>query len=234
MGEMITLKSRSDGFEFDAYHCEPGDARRGGLVLVQEIFGVTAGIRQIADSFAEDGYEVIAPSMFDRSVRGLQVERGSVDFQTLIGYATASFAHVPGDVQACIDALAPPVFITGFCYGGTVAWLAASRCEGLTAAAGFYGGAIATQFLDETPRCPVILHFGKKDQHITPDHWEKIRERHPDVPLYLYDADHGFFSPDRPPSIFDPDCARLARLRTLQLFQQAANPRSHADTDVGA
>ena len=99
--------------------------------------------------------------------------------------------------------------------------------------AGFYGGAIATQFLDETPKCPVILHFGKKDQHITPDHWEKIRERHPDVPLYLYDADHGFFSPDRPPSIFDPDCARLARLRTLQLFQQAANPRSHADADLG-
>ena len=228
MGEMITLKSRSDGFEFGAYHVKPTDARRGGLIIVQEIFGVTDGIKQIADGFAQDGYEVIAPSMYDRSERGMQVELPSADFQKLIGYAGASFPHVPGDIQACIDALKPPVFIAGFCYGGTVAWLAASQCNGLAAASGFYGGGIATQFLNETPKCPVILHFGKKDQHITPDHWEKIREAHPDVPVYVYDADHGFFSPDRPPTIHDPDSARLSRLRTLQLFQTAAGVKAEA------
>ncbi|MGZ6027661.1 MAG: dienelactone hydrolase family protein [Caulobacteraceae bacterium] len=225
---MITLKSKSDGFEFGAYHVQPGDARRGGLIVVQEIFGVTDGIKAIADSFAEDGYEVIAPSMYDRSEPGLQAALPGADFQKLIGYAGASFPHVPGDIQACIDALKGPVFITGFCYGGTVAWLAASRCTGLAAASGFYGGGIATQFLEEAPKCPVILHFGKKDAHITSDHWEKIREKHPDVPLYLYDADHGFFSPDRPPTIFDPDSARLARLRTLQLFQQSAGVKAEA------
>ncbi len=228
MGEMITLKSKSDGFEFDAYRVQPTDARRGGLVVVQEIFGLVDGIKAIADSFAEQGYECIAPAMYDRSERGLQSSPQAGEFEKLRGYAGASWTHVPGDIQACIDALKPPVFITGFCYGGTVAWLASSRCTGLAAASGFYGGGIAYQFLEETPKCPVILHFGKKDQHITSDHWDRIRERHPDVPLYLYDADHGFFSADRPPTIYDPDSARLARLRTLQLFHQAAGASAEA------
>ena len=221
MGETIKLKSQSDGFEFDAYHVEPGDARRGGLIVVQEIFGVTAGIKQIADSFAEDGYEVIAPSMFDRSERGLDVAIPQADFGKLIGYAQASFPHAAGDIQACVDALAPPVFITGFCYGGSMAWLAAARCTGLSAASAFYGSGIATG-LELEPKVPIILHFGRKDEHIPPEHWAMIEAAHPEVPIYLYDADHGFFSPDRPPSIHDPDSARLARLRTLQLFHQNA------------
>ncbi|HEY5410922.1 MAG TPA: dienelactone hydrolase family protein [Caulobacteraceae bacterium] len=228
MGEMIKLKSQSDGFEFDAYHADPGDARRGGLIVVQEIFGVTAGIKQIADSFAQDGYEVIAPSMFDRSERGLDVAIPEADFQKLIGYAQASFAHAVGDIQACVDALKPPVFITGFCYGGSMAWLAAARCTGLSAASAFYGSAIATDGLALEPKCPVILHFGRKDQHIPPEHWAKIEAAHPDVPIHLYDADHGFFSPDRPPSIHDPDSARLARLRTLQLFHQNSGLKGEA------
>ena len=160
MGETITLKSKADGFEFAAYHVKPDDARRGGLIIVQEIFGVTQGIREIADSFAEDGYEVIAPSMYDRYEPGLEVAIPEADIGKLRGYAMASFPNVPGDIQACIDALQPPVFIAGFCYGGTVAWLAAARCEGLAAASGFYGGAIVPNLVDEQPKCPVILHFG--------------------------------------------------------------------------
>ncbi len=228
MGEAITLESRSDGFAFEAYRASPPDARRGGLVLVQEIFGVTEGIRRLCDDFAEDGYEVIAPAMFDRFERGLEVEVAGADFDRLRGYAGRSWEHVPGDVQACIDALAPPVFIVGFCYGGTVAWLASSRCEGLAGASAFYGGAIATLFLDEQPKCPVILHFGRKDAHITPDHWAKIDAAHPEVPVHLYEADHGFFSPDRPAGIYQPDCARLAKLRTLQLFHRASGVRAEA------
>ncbi len=225
---MITLKSRSDGFEFGAYRAGPPDARRGGLVLIQEIFGVTGGIKQIADGFAADGYEVLAPSMFDRSEPGLDEPLPGADIGKLRGYTAASWPHAPGDIQACIDALGPPVFITGFCFGGTAAWLAASRCEGLSAASGFYGGAIATLFLKEQPKCPVILHFGKQDAHIPPEHWDRIAAEHPDTPIYLYDADHGFFSPDRPPEIFAPDCARLAKLRTLQLFQQNSGVRAEA------
>jgi carboxymethylenebutenolidase len=232
MGETIRLKSTTDGFEFGAYHCKPADARHGGLVLVQEIFGVTDGIRQIADSFAEDGYEVIAPSMYDRWAPGLEVDRATADFPTLVGYANASWEHVPGDIQACVDALEGPVFIAGFCYGGAVAWLAASRCIGLTAASGFYGGAIAQRFMDERPKIPTILHFGKKDKSIPPEAVETIRESFPDTPVYVYDADHGFFSPDRPPEIYAPDCARLARLRTLQLFQKTAGAKNTVDAEA--
>jgi carboxymethylenebutenolidase len=228
MGEMIKLKSKSDGFEFDAYRAPPGDARRGGLIVVQEIFGVTSGIKQIADSFAEDGYEVIAPSMFDRSERGLEVAVPNADFGKLIGYVQASIAHAAADIQACVDALKPPVFITGFCYGGSMSWLAAAQCTGLSAASAFYGSAIGGDGLTLQPKIPIILHFGRKDQHIPPEHWAKIEAAHPDVPIYLYDADHGFFSPDRPPSIHDPDSARLARLRTLQLFHQNSGVKAEA------
>jgi carboxymethylenebutenolidase len=217
----MKLKSTADGFEFEAYHVVPEDARRGGLVLVQEIFGVTEGIRELADGFAEDGYEVLAPSMFDRSEPGFETERSPEGIAKGRGYVQGqSWDQTLGDVQACIDALKGPVFITGFCYGGSVAWLAAARCTGLTAASCFYGGLIAS-FANETPKVPVILHFGKKDAHITSEHWDKITAAHPDIPLYLYDADHGFFSHDRPD--YDPEPARLARLRTLQLFHQAAS-----------
>jgi carboxymethylenebutenolidase len=217
----MKLKSTADGFEFEAYHVVPQDARRGGLVLVQEIFGVTEGIRELADGFAEDGYEVLAPSMFDRSEPGFETERSPEGIAKGRGYVQGqSWDQTLGDVQACIDALKGPVFITGFCYGGSVAWLAAARCTGLTAASCFYGGLIAS-FANETPKVPVILHFGKKDAHITSEHWDKITAAHPDIPLYLYDADHGFFSHDRPD--YDPEPARLARLRTLQLFHQAAS-----------
>ena len=217
----MKLKSKADGFEFDAYHAAPKDARRGGLVLIQEIFGVTPGIRELADSFAEDGYEVLAPSTFDRSEPGFVTERTPEGIATGRGYMLAqSWDQTIGDIQACIDALNGPVFITGFCYGGTASWLAAARCTGLTAAACFYGGGISG-LVGETPRIPVILHFGKRDAHITSEHWDTIAASHPDVPLYLYDADHGFFSRDRPD--YDPEPANLARLRTLQLFHRAAS-----------
>ena len=222
----MKLKSTADGFEFEAYHVAPKDARRGGLVLVQEIFGVTRGIRELADGFAEDGYEVLAPSMFDRQEPGFDVARSPEGVAKGRGYKQANgWDNAIGDVQACIDALAGPVFITGFCYGGTVAWLAASRCTGLSGASGFYGGDISG-LVDEQPKVPVILHFGKKDAHITSEHWDKITAAHPDVPLFLYDGDHGFFSHDRPD--YDPEPARLARLRTLQLFHKAASGKVEA------
>jgi carboxymethylenebutenolidase len=220
----MKLKSKADGFAFEAYHVAPKDARRGGLVLIQEIFGVTQGIKDLADSFAEDGYEVLAPSMFDRCEPGFQVERDAAGIAKGRSYVQkVGFDNAVGDVQACIDALVGPVFVTGFCYGGSIAWLAAARCTGLSAAACFYGGLIAN-FAEEQPKVPVILHFGKKDAHITADQWDRIRAAHPDTPLYLYDADHGFFSTDR--ADYDPEPARLARLRTLQLFHQAASGKA--------
>ncbi|MDB5460224.1 MAG: dienelactone hydrolase family protein [Caulobacteraceae bacterium] len=222
----MKLKSKADGFEFEAYHVAPKDARRGGLVLIQEIFGVTQGIRELADSFAEDGYEVLAPQMFDRCERNFDAKRDADGIAKGRGYVQeVGFDRALGDVQTCIDVLNGPVFITGFCYGGTIAWLAACRCTGLTAASAYYGGGISG-FVAETPKIPVILHFGKKDAHITSEHRDKITAAHPDVPLFLYEADHGFFSHDR--DDYDPDPARLSRLRTLQLFHQAASGKVEA------
>jgi carboxymethylenebutenolidase len=122
-----------------------------------------------------------------------------------------------GDVQAAIDALAGPVFAMGFCYGGTAAWMAAARCEGLAAVSCFYGGGIA-ETVDETPRCPIVLHFGKRDELIPLTDVEAIKARHPEVPIWLYEAGHAFMAP----SDYDGDSARLARLRTLQLFHRSA------------
>ena len=222
----MKLKSKADGFEFETYHVQPTDARRGGLVLIQEIFGVTPGIKRMADGFAEAGYEVLAPHMFDRCEPGLSVERNPETMAKGFGYMQqVGFDKALGDVQACIEALKPPVFMTGFCYGGTLTWLAACRLDGLTAGSAYYGGSIA-DFADETPRCPIILHFGKKDTHITAERRDIIAAKHPDIPIYLYDADHGFYSDDR--SDYQVEPAALSKLRTLQLFHQAASGKVEA------
>jgi carboxymethylenebutenolidase len=216
MGETIRLKSALDGFEFDAYHAGVSDARRGGLVLVQEIFGVTDHIRELCDGFAEDGYEVIAPAFYDRLERGFAADYSPDSIQKGVGYSQATpWDQVTGDLQAAIDALQPPVFVTGYCWGGAATWLAACRCDGVAAASAFYGRRIS-ELKDETPKAPTILHFGKSDASIPPERIEEIRERHPDLPIYLYDAGHGFVSDRR--ADYDADSARLARLRTLALF----------------
>jgi carboxymethylenebutenolidase len=224
MGETITLKSRHDGFELAAYRAPPRDARRGGLVLIQEIFGVTDHIRELADGFAEEGYEVIAPSFYDRLEPGFAADYSQDAIQKGVQYSQATpWDQVAGDAQAAVDALSPPVFVTGFCWGGAATWLAACRCEGIAAAACFYGRRIS-ELVDETPRCPTILHFGKTDASIPMEKVDEIRERHPDIPVYLYDAGHGFVSDRR--ADYHPDSAKLARLRTLAHFSKHSGVRS--------
>jgi carboxymethylenebutenolidase len=224
MGETITLKSRRDGFELATYHARPEDARRGGLLLIQEIFGVTEHIRELADGFAADGYEVIAPSFYDRLERGFAADYSPEAIQKGVRYSQATpWDQVAGDAQAAIDALKPPVFATGYCWGGAATWLAACRCDGLSAAAAFYGRRIS-ELKDETPRCPIILHFGKSDASIPPARVEEIAAAHPDVPIYNYDAGHGFVSDRR--ADYHADSARLARLRTLAHFANHGGGRS--------
>lgn len=226
MGELIRLKSRFDGFELDAWRERPRNARRGGLVLIQEIFGVTDHIRELCDGFAEDGYEVIAPAFYDRLERGFAATYEPDDVAKGVEYSKATpWDQVAGDLQAAIDALKPPVFVTGFCWGGAATWLAACRCEGLSAASSFYGRRIS-EMVDETPKVPTILHFGKTDASIPMERVEEIREKHPDLPIYLYDAGHGFVSDRR--QDYSADNARLARLRTLQLFANNGGGRSES------
>jgi carboxymethylenebutenolidase len=216
VGGRRSLTSAKDGFSLGAYHARPDDARRGGLVLVQEIFGVTDHIRELADSFAADGYETLAPQFFDRRKPDFEAayDAEGVALGRRLSEETP-WDEVEGDLAAAIAALAPPVFVTGFCWGGTAAWLAACRCDGVAAVSSFYGRRIP-ELITETPRCPIILHFGRADPTIPPAMDDEIAEAWPDIPIHLYDAGHGFVSDRR--ADYSPDAARLARLRTLQLF----------------
>ena len=226
MGERVQLVSAKDGFVFDAYRAAVSDARRGGLVICHAIWGVTPHLCDLADSYAEDGYEVLVPSLFDRLQRGFaerDTDPALMAQQNGLAEATGWGRNVLDVVQAAIDALAPPVFAIGFCYGGTVAWLAAGRCNDLSAVSSFYGGAIIYN-LDTEPQVPTILHLGKTDDLIPPHEVEAIRAAYPDLPVYMYDAGHAFVAPNG----FHADSARLSRLRTLALFARSGGVRAEA------
>ena len=223
MGEAISLTSLADGFRFGAWRAPAEDARRGGLVLIQEIFGVSGHIRELADSFAADGYETLAPSLFDRLTPGFEAgyDAEGVAEGRRLSEATP-WDEVAGDLAACIAALKPPVFVVGYCWGGAAAWLAAARCEGVAAVSAYYGRRIP-ELIGEAPLCPIILHFGRTDPTIPLATPEAIAEAYPDLPVHLYDAGHGFASDRR--ADYRPDAARLARLRTLQLFARNGGGR---------
>ncbi|WP_394763666.1 dienelactone hydrolase family protein [Phenylobacterium sp.] len=223
MGETVQLVSAKDGFRFAAYHAGVSDARRGGLVILHAIWGVTPHLRALADEYAQGGYEVLVPSLFDRFQQGFaarDTDPALLDRQMGFGEATHWGADVLDAVQAAIDALAPPVFAMGFCFGGTTAWLAAARCTGLAAVSSFYGGQIV-DYLEDAPQAPTILHLGKTDELIPPANVEAIRAAHPDLPVFMYDAGHAFVAPNG----FDEDSARLSKLRTLAHFSRNSGVR---------
>ncbi len=219
-GTMTKLKM-SDGADIGVYHVEAQGRRRGGLVLIQEIFGVTDHIKDCCDRFAAEGYEVLAPSLYDREAPGFAVSYSPEDVQKAIRIARGGhpFELSIADAGTCIDALKGkgPVFITGYCYGGSVTWAAACKCDGLAAASGYYGGNIA-QMADWQPKCPTILHFGREDHGIPMEAVQKIEKLHPEVKVYVYDGvGHGFNSDRR--SDYNEAAAKLAMQRTLELFR---------------
>jgi carboxymethylenebutenolidase len=210
------LESRADGFALPAWRVPAGGDRRGGLVLIQEIFGVNANMRALAQRFAGDGFDVLAPACFARIETAFDADYGPEGVAKGRAAVEATpWDQVAGDLQAAIDALSPPVFAAGFCWGGTAAWIAACRCTGLAAAAGFYGRLIVT-LLDETPKAPIELHYGERDPMIPPTDIDRVRAAHPGVAIHLYPAGHGFFS-DRSAD-HDPVQADLAWRRALDLF----------------
>jgi carboxymethylenebutenolidase len=223
MSDPIKIRSRFDGFDVPAYHFAPGNARRGGLIVVQEIFGANEHIRSVAQAYAEDGYEVLAPALFERVLPGFEAgydARAFVQGRNAVGQTP--WDQVQGDLQACIDAMAGPVFTVGYCWGGAAAWLAACRCENLAAASCYYGRHIIG-LKNETPRCPTILHYGRHDESIPMEDVEAVAAAHPDLPVHVYDAGHGFNRDVG--DHYSPDAAHLARLRTLQLFHRAAGAK---------
>jgi carboxymethylenebutenolidase len=221
MAGTIMLKSAIDGFEFDALHAEAQGRRRGGIVIIQEIFGLDKYVQDDVARWAAMGFEALAPSMFDRLEPRFLADHDDAGFQKGREYATAIGAENPvSDVQACTDYLKArgPVFIVGYCYGGAVAWRAASQVSGLSAGSSYYGGRIMDMVQFEL-KIPVICHFGRKDAHIPADAYKAaIEKAHPEVPIYIYEnSGHGFNNAGRPDA--DPADALLARQRTLALFE---------------
>lgn len=217
-GEMVPMRM-DDGAEIGVYRVRPEGERRGGLVLVQEIFGVTDHIKEQCDLYAAEGYEVLSPALFDREAPGFAVGYDQIKEAVRLARQVHDFEVTMMDVRTCIGALAEagPVFIVGYCYGGSVAYRAATRCPGLSAASCYYGSMVPL-FSVEAPECPTIAHFGKRDAGIPMEGVEQVIARgHPDLEVYLYDAGHGFNSDRR--HDYDADSASFARERTLALFR---------------
>ena len=212
----------SDGAEIAVYHAEPEGKRRGGLVVIQEIFGVNGHIRSVCDGYAAEGYEVLAPALFDREAPGFETgyDAEGIAAGRHLARDVHPIALSLADTQTCIEALRDegPVFITGYCYGGSIVWFAACRLDGLAAASSYYG-ALVPDAARESPRCPTILHFGRNDHGIPLEGVAKIAEAgHANVKVFVYEAGHGFNCDQR--ADFDSESARIARERTLTLFRE--------------
>jgi carboxymethylenebutenolidase len=216
-GDWLELTA-SDGHKLAAYRVGPQGGARGALVIVQEIFGVNHHIRNVCDGYAVEGYQVIAPALFDRAERSVELAYDEAGVKRGIELKTA----IPDDqalqdIAAALTALggADRTAVMGFCWGGSLAWRAASALRP-RAAVGYYGGGIG-QHLDDAPGCPTLLHFGEKDQSIPMTVPEGVRARHPAVPCHIYPAGHGFNCDER--GSYDAESARIARVRTLGFLQ---------------
>ena len=218
MGVKIELKA-SDGHPFAAYRANPKGTPKGGLLIIQEVFGLNDHVRRVCDGYAADGYAVVAPALFDRVERGVELgyqgddlTRGR-EIRGKLGWDEPLL-----DLQAAISEVSAvgKTAAIGYCWGGSLAWLCATRLK-VRAAVCYYGGQIA-DFIDESPTCPVMLHFGEKDAFIPNEKVDLIRGKHPDLPLFTYPAGHGFNCESR--ADYHPESAKLARSRTLDFLAE--------------
>ena len=219
MGTTITLQP-APTVRIEAYRADPPGTPRGGLVVVQEIFGVNSHIRAVCDGFAADGYLAIAPALFDRQEPGLQLGYTPDDIargRALKGQAATETALE--DIAAARDvaAQAGKVGIVGYCWGGYLAWMAASRLPGFAAAIAYYGGGMHEATAD-APRVPVLGHFGEKDGMIPVPGIKALAKAHPKLEAHFYDADHGFNCDQR--GSFHAPSARTARERSLAFLRE--------------
>lgn len=213
MADTMTLQA-ADGHGFDSYLAQPSGTPKAGLVVIQEIFGVNGHIRSVADGYAADGFLAVAPALFDRVERKVELGYGEADVAAGRDLkAAVGWDQVALDVAAAVEAAgsAGKVGIVGYCWGGSIAWLAACRTP-VAVAVGYYGGQIG-ELIDEQPRCPVQLHFGDRDAMIPLSSVEAITAAHPGVEVHRYDADHGFNCDQR--GTYHGDSATQARGRSL-------------------
>ncbi len=220
MGKFTEL-SAADGHKLAAYVSQPAGKPRGGVVVIPEIFGVNSHIRQTADGFAADGYLAVSPAMFDRVQRNYdtgysapEIEAGRAIMQKL------DPAKSMLDVQAAIGEAAKggKVGIVGYCYGGTVAWVASARASGLSCAVPYYGGGMPG-YINEKPKVPTMCHFGELDQSPTLAQSKEIAAKHPEITAHFYaGAGHGFNCDQR--GSWNAEAAKLARGRTIEFFRR--------------
>jgi carboxymethylenebutenolidase len=219
LGKHVSLTT-TDQHTLGAYRADPAGKPKGAMVVVQEIFGVNSHIRNVCDRLAAEGYVAVAPAVFDRFVR---------DFQS--GYTPDEVAHARThiakvdwsklllDIQAGIDEVKSvgPVGVIGFCLGGSAAFLAATRLDGIKAAVAYYGGQIV-KYADEKPKCPVQMHFGETDASIPMADVEIVKQKRPDCEIYVYPAGHGFYCDER--ASFHDESAKLAWQRTTAFLDK--------------
>lgn len=215
MGAWIELEA-DDGHRFRAWHAVP-PSPAGGVVVLQEIFGVNGHIRALADDLCAQGYEAIAPALFDRAAPATELGYGEGDVARGRALrATLASDDVMRDVARARAALAGPAAAIGYCWGGSLAWLAACRLP-LACAVGYYGSA-TVEFVDETPACPMTLMLGEHDPTFPPAAIEEIAARHPGITVFTYPAGHGFACPER--ASWHRASARLAGERTEDILRR--------------
>jgi carboxymethylenebutenolidase len=224
MSDWISLTAQ-DGHQLNAYITRPAGEVVGTLVLIQEIFGVNAHIRSVADGYARDGFVVIAPALFDRIERNVELSyegedmKRAYEFYQKLNPETAIL-----DIATAYEEVKPlgkGIGVLGFCFGGLMSWLTATRGEDLklqpSCCVGYYPGGIGA-VASEEPSCPVMLHFGADDSHIGTDQIEAVRIAHPDVDIFVYPGAEHAFNRDVAPS-YHPASAALARKRTLAFLR---------------
>jgi len=225
MSEWLNLKA-PDGHELGAYVARPAEEPIGALVLVQEIYGINAHIRGVADGYAKDGFVVVAPALFDRYERGVELAYQGEDanrageFWKKLNPETALL-----DIAAAYEVARSTdkgIGVLGFCFGGLMSWLTATRGETLkmqpSCCVGYYPGGIG-KYAKEEPSCPVLLHFGGADTHIGHDQIDAVRSAHPEVEIYVYEGAGHAFNRDADPNTYHSDSAKLAGERTLKFLK---------------
>ncbi len=218
-GDQVELRS-ADGHVLAAYRVRPAETPLGGLVVLQEIFGVNRHIREVCDGYAKDGFSVVSPALFDRVAPGTELGYDADSIATGRRLRAAiAWEKTLLDVQAAIDSVRSdgPVAVVGYCWGGTLAFLAATRLEGLACAVSYYGGQ-TVPFANETPRVPVLMHFGEHDPRIPERDRNIILQANPQIEAHLFPADHGFNCDHR--EAFHAPSAQRARALTLNFINR--------------
>jgi carboxymethylenebutenolidase len=219
MGEDIRLKSAAG--EISAYLATPRGTPKGGIVVIQEIFGVNHHIKAVTDKLAAEGYIALAPAFFDHVKKNVDLGYTPDTIAEGRKYVTELGLDKPvQDVDAAIAELkkrgAGKVAVTGFCWGGTITWLSATRLKPAAAIAYYGGGIYGTK--NEKPQVPTMMHFGDKDMHIPMAHVNELRKLHPEVTIYDYPADHGFHCDER--GSYDAAASKQAMARTLDFVKK--------------